>query len=364
MWFDTFSFIKLLHWINSFIERKRMLNKTILAITAAAALLPAVPAMAGKTLDAIKQRGVINCGVHTGRAGFALPDANGRWEGFDVDYCRALAAAVLNDADKVKFIPTSTQTRLTSLQSGEIDVLARSTTWQLSRDGSLGILWAGVNFYDGGAFMVKKRPGLDSAKKLAGATVCVTSGSTAEKTTTDYFRANRMSFKPVVFENTEATKQAFVSGRCQVLANDFAALSITRVTELTDPDSYTVLPELVTKEPLGPAVRRGDEEWFSIARWTLYAMIEAEDLGIFKHNVDILRNTTESPELKRFLGTGDDLGKHLGLDKEWSYRIVKQVGNYGESFDTHLGRTSKFRIPRGPMRLWKNGGLMYSPPFR
>lgn len=334
------------------------------AAAVAATLVPAAPAFAGKTLDAIKQRGIINCGTHTGRAGFALPDANGKWKGFDVDYCRALAAAVFGDSEKVKFIPTSPQTRLTALQSGEIDVLARATTWQLSRDGSLGILWAGINFYDGGAFIVKKKPGLDSARKLGGATVCLTAGATAEKTTTDYFRANRMNFKPVVFDNTEATKQAFESGRCQAYANDMAAIAIFRAMEIKDPESYIILPELVTKEPLGPAVRRGDEEWFSIARWTLYAMVEAEELGIFQHNVDIIRSTTDSPEVKRFLGQGDDLGKHLGLDKEWAYRIVKQVGNYGESYDTHLGRASNLKIPRGPMRLWKNGGLMYSPPFR
>lgn len=339
--------------------------KPLLLLGAAAALLgSSLPASAGRTLDAIKQRGAVNCGVHTGRAGFALPDANGRWSGFDVDYCRALAAAVFGDAEKVKFIPTSTQTRLTALQSGEIDVLARSTTWQLSRDGSLGILWVGVNFYDGGAFMVKKAPGLDSAKKLDGATICITSGSTAEKTTADYFRANKMTFSPVVFENTDATKQAFESGRCQVVGNDYAALSITRVTEMKNPDDFAVLPELVTKEPLGPAVRRGDDEWFSIARWTLYAMIEAEELGLTKANVDTFRTGSSSPEVKRFLGIGEDLGKHLGLERDWGYKIVKQVGNYGESFEANLGEGSRFKIPRGRMKLWSEGGLMYAPPFR
>lgn len=340
-----------------------MFRKLMWGAAVSAAVFSATPAIAGKTLDAIKQRGSINCGVHTGRAGFALPDANGNWAGFDVDYCRALAAAVLGDATKVKFIPTSTQTRFTALQGGEIDVLARGTTWQLGRDTSLGILWAGVNFYDGGAFMVKRTPGLDSVKKLGGATVCVTSGSTAEKTTNDFFRANRMNFKPVVFDNTDATKLAFESGRCQVLGNDYAALSVTR-TELKNPDAYMVLPELVTKEPLGPAVRRGDEDWFAIARWTLYAMIEAEELGIYQSNVDVVKATSESPEVKRFMGLSEDLGKNMGLDREWAYRIVKQVGNYGESFDNNLGRTSKLRMPRGNMRLWKNGGLMYSPPFR
>lgn len=341
-----------------------MFKRLFCTAAALAAMLPAAPAHAGKTLDAIKQRGVINCGTHTGRAGFALPDANGKWKGFDVDYCRALAAAVFGDSEKVKFIPTSPQTRLTLLQSGEIDVLSRATTWQLSRDASLGILWAGITFYDGGAFLVKKKAGLDSVKKLGGATICLTAGATAEKTTADYFRANGMAFKPVVFDNTEATKQAFESGRCQAYANDMAAIAIFRAMEIKDPETYTILPETVTKEPLGPAVRRGDDEWFSIARWTLYAMVEAEELGIFQHNIDIVRNTTVNPEVKRFLGQGDDMGKHLGLDKEWAYRVVKQVGNYGEVYDTNLGRASNLKIPRGLMRLWSSGGLMYAPPFR
>lgn len=340
------------------------LAASLAASVFSALVASATPALAGKTLEAIKQRDIIHCGVHTGRVGFALPDANGRWSGFDVDYCRALAAAVFGDADKVKFIPTSTQTRLTALQSGEIDVLARATTWQLSRDAPLGILWAGVNFYDGGAFMVKKEPGLDSVKKLNGATVCITNGSTAEKTTTDFFRANGMNFRPVVFDNTDATRQAFESGRCQVLGNDFTALSITRTTELKNPDDFVVLPELITKEPLGPAVRRGDDEWFTIARWTLYAMIEAEELGLTKANVDSMRSTSQSPEVRRFLGVGDNLGKHLGLHPQWAHRIVQQVGNFGESFETHLGQNSKLKLQRGHMRLWKDGGLMYSPPFR
>ncbi len=341
-----------------------MVRNLMLLVAASASMMTAVPAFAGKVLDAVKQRDMLHCGVHTGRAGFALADASGKWAGLDVDYCRALAAAVLGDANKVRFTPMSTQTRFTALQSGEIDVLARNTTWQFARDNNLGLLWVGVNFYDGQAFMTKKSPSLDSPKKLNGATICVDAGSTTEKTLLDYFRANRMTFKPVVFDNPEATLQAFESGRCQVLSKDYGALAVTRATELKDPDSYSILSELVTKEPLGPAVRRGDEEWFSIARWTLNAMVEAEELGIFQNNVDVLRSTTPSPEIKRFLGASEDIGKPIGLDKEWAYRIVKQVGNYGESFDTNLGRVSKLKLPRGQMKLWKNGGLMYSPPFR
>lgn len=341
-----------------------MIRKLIWGAAAFAALLATAPAQAGKVLDGVRQKGVVTCGVHTGRAGFALADSNGHWSGLDVDYCRAIAAAVLGDATKVKFVPTSTQTRFTALQAGEIDVLARNTTWQLGRDASLGLVWVGINFHDGQAFIVRKAPGLDSVKKLGGATICVDSGSTTEKTLTDYFRTNRMSFKPVVFDNPEATLQAFESGRCQAMSKDYGALAVARAMELKNPDSYLILPEVITKEPLGPAVRRGDDEWIAIAKWTLNAMVEAEELGIFQNNIDVLRSTSISPDIKRFVGTGDDLGKLLGLDKDWSYRIVKQVGNYGESFDNNLGRTSKLHLPRGNMKLWKNGGLMYSPPMR
>lgn len=321
-------------------------------------------AHAGKVLDAIKERGTVNCGVHTGRAGFALAGNDGNWSGLDVDYCRALAAAVLGDASKVKFVPTSPQTRFAALQAGEIDVLARNTTWQIGRDTSLGLLWVGINFHDGQAFIVRKGGKLNSVKQLNGAAVCVDSGSTSEKTLADYTRTHKLNVKTVVFDNPQATLQAFESGRCQALTKDFTALAVARATELKNPENYVILPEVITKEPLGPAVKRGDEEWFSIARWTLNAMVEAEELGIHQKNVDALRQTAVAPEVKRFVGTGEDLGKGMGLDKEWSYRIVKQVGNYGESFDRNLGNGSTLRLARGQMKLWKDGGLMYSPPMR
>ena len=337
----------------------------VVLLTSIAALAGLVgPAYAGKVLDGIKQKGAVTCGVHTGRAGFALADSSGKWSGLDVDYCRALAAAVLGNAEKVKYVPTSGQTRITALQSGEIDVLARNTTWTYTRDTSLGLLWAGINFYDGQTFITKKKPGLTSVKQLGGATICVDSGSTTEKNLAEYFQAHKLAYKGVVFDQIEASQQAFISGRCQVYTGDNGNIAVLKATQLKNPDDYVILPEQISKEPLGPAVHRGDDDWFAIARWTLYAMIEAEELGISSSNIDGLKASSSDPAIKRFVGTGDDLGKFMGLDKEWSYRIVKQVGNYGESFDRNLGANSKIKLPRGPMNLWTKGGLMMSPPLR
>lgn len=335
-------------------------------LTAAAVLISCGMgvAHAGKVLDGVKQKGVVTCGVHTGRAGFALADGDGKWSGLDVDLCRALAAAVLGDADKVKYVPTSAQTRITALQAGEIDVLARNTTWTYSRDTSLGLMWAGINFYDGQAFIAKKRPNLTSLKHLSGATICVDSGTTTERTLAEYFRANKMQYKAVVFDQAEAAQQAFVSGRCQAYTGDNGALAVLKAKELKNPDDYIIFPDLISKEPLGPAVRRGDEEWFSIVRWTLNAMVEAEELGIAQANVEALKATSTDPNVRRFLGAGDDIGKFIGLDKEWSYRIVRAVGNYGDSFDRNLGAKSTIKLPRGRMNLWTQGGLMMSPPLR
>jgi general L-amino acid transport system substrate-binding protein len=321
-------------------------------------------AQAGKVLDGVKQKGVVTCGVHTGRAGFAIADSSGKWSGLDVDYCRALAAAVLGDAEKVKYVPTSGQTRITALQSGEIDVLARNTTWTYTRDTSLGLFWVGINFYDGQAFIAKKKPGLNSVKQLSGATICVDSGSTTEKNLADYFSAKKLTYKGVVFDQIEASQQAFISGRCQVYTGDYGNLAELKATRLKNADDYVILPEIISKEPTGPAVHRGDEEWFAIARWTLNAMIEAEELGISSANVDSLKSSSTDPAVKRFVGAGDDLGKFMGLDKDWSYRIVKQVGNYGEVFERNVGANSKIKLPRGVMNLWTKGGILYSPPLR
>lgn len=343
---------------------KSALRFTALSVSLFAVLgMPGV-AHAGKVLDGIKQKGVVACGVHTGRDGFALAGSSGNWSGLDVDFCRALAAGVLGDATKVKYVPTSGQTRITALQSGEIDVLARNTTWTYTRDTSLGLLWVGINFYDGQAFIAKKTPALKSVKQLGGATICVDSGSTTEKNLADYFAANKLKYKAVVYDSSEASQQAFASGRCQAYTGDNGNLAVFKATALNNPDDYVILPEVISKEPVGPAVRRGDEEWFAIARWTLNAMVEAEELGISSANIDKLKATSADPAVKRFVGNGDDLGKFLGLDKEWSYRIVKQVGNYGESFDRNLGANSKVKMPRGSMNLWTKGGLMYSPPLR
>jgi general L-amino acid transport system substrate-binding protein len=334
-----------------------------LALAAALAIAFAQETHAGKVLDGVKQKGVVTCGVHTGRAGFALADSAGNWSGLDVDYCRALAAAVLGSADKVKYVPTSGQTRITALQSGEIDVLARNTTWTYTRDASLGLFWVGINFYDGQAFIAKKKPGLASVKQLSGATICVDSGSTTEKNLAEYFASHKLQYKGVVFDQIEASQQAFISGRCQVYTGDYGNLAELKATRLKNPDDYVILPEIISKEPVGPAVHRGDDEWFAIARWTLFAMIEAEELGLSSANIDA-QKASGGPDVKRFAGAGDDLGRFLGLDKEWSYRIVKQVGNYGEVYERNVGAQSKVKLPRGLNNLWTKGGLMYSPPLR
>ena len=290
-----------------------------ISATALAALCLTPSAHAGKVLDSVKQKGVVTCGVHTGRAGFALADASGNWKGLDVDFCKAVAAAVLGDASKVKFVPTSAQTRITALQSGEIDLLARNTTWTYTRDTSLGLVWAGINFHDGQGFIAKKAPGLDSVKKLNGASICVDSGTTTERNLSEYFRANKMTYKAVVFDNPDAAQQAFAAGRCQAFTGDANALAILRAFEIKNSDDYVVLPEVISKEPLGPAVKRGDEEWLAVVKWVLNATIEAEELGVFQNNIDTLRATSNDPAIKRFVGIGDDTGKHLGLDKEWTY---------------------------------------------
>jgi general L-amino acid transport system substrate-binding protein len=337
---------------------------TALSLGALSAMTLASAADAGATLDNIKKNGVVTCGVHTGNPGFATADSSGKWSGFDVDYCRALAAAVFSDATKVKYVPTSGQTRLTALQSGEIDVLARNTTWTFTRDTSLNLVWAGVNFYDGQSFLTPKKPGLTSVKQLDGATVCVDSGSTTEKNLADYFRANGLKYTAVVFDQQEASHQAFLNGRCNVYTNDFTSLASFLTSEVPNKDNYQILPDLISKEPLGPAVRRGDDDWFAIARWTLNVLIAAEEDGISSTNIDDLKSKSVDPEVKRIVGSGDDMGKFLGLDKDWSYNIIKQVGNYGEIFERNLGSKSPLNLARGRNTQWTSGGLLYSPPLR
>jgi len=331
----------------------------------AAGLLAAPAAHAGKDLDAIKARGSLVCGVNTGLAGFSAADSQGKWTGLDVDYCRALAAVVLGDPEKVRYAPLTAQQRFTALQSGEIDVLSRNTTWTLTRDASLGLAFVGVTFYDGQGFMIPKALKVKSAKQLKGATVCVQSGTTTELNLTDYSRANNLQLKPVVFEKQEAATGAYFSGRCQVFTTDASGLASVRAKEAKDPNEHMILPELISKEPLGPAIRRGDDDFFAIAKWTLFALLEAEEYGITQANVDAMKKDSKNPNVMRLLGAGtEDTGKLMGLDKDWAARAVKAVGNYGEIFERNVGEKTSIGLPRGTNALWTQGGLMYAPPVR
>jgi general L-amino acid transport system substrate-binding protein len=335
---------------------------TVLALLTALAVSPAT-ARAGKTLDAVKARGELVCGVNTSAPGFSATDSQGRWVGLDVDFCRSVAAAVLGDASKVKFVPLNSQQRFAALQGGEIDVLSRNTTWSLTRDASLGVVFAGINYFDGQGFMVPKKLKIDSARKLGGATVCVQAGTTSEKNVTDFFASHGLKYKTVVFETAEAIQSAFFSGRCQAYTTDFSDLAGAR-TKSPRPDDYVILPEVISKEPLGPSVRRGDDEFFAIVKWTLYAALEAEEAGLTQATVDTQRAESKDPVVQRLLGLSDDTGKLLGLDKDWVYRIVKQVGTYGESFERNIGPKTPLGLPRGANNLWNRGGLMYAPPVR
>ena len=320
-------------------------------------------AQAGKDLDAVKARGQLICGVSTGVAGFASADSQGKWTGIDVDVCRAVSAAIFGDSEKVKYVPTTAQQRFTALQSGEVDLLARTTTYTLTRDTALGFDFTGVNYYDGQGFMVNKKLGVKSAKELNGATVCVQPGTTTELNLADYFRTNKMTFKPVVIEKIEEVRAAFFAGRCDVFTTDASGLYATRAANAPTPDDYIILPEIISKEPLGPVVRHGDNQFADIVRWALYAMIEAEEYGITSKNVDEMLKS-ENPSIKRILGVTPGMGKALGVDEKWVYNIVKQVGNYGESFDRNVGAGSPLKIARGQNALWTQGGLQYAPPIR
>ena len=341
-----------------------MVNKYMAAGVVAAALVGAAgTAHAGKDLDAVKARGQLICGVNTGIAGFALADSQGKWVGLDVDVCRAVAAAIFGDAEKVKYVPTTAQQRFTALQSGEVDILSRTTTITLTRDTALGFDFTGINYYDGQGFMVNKKLGVKSAKELNGATVCVQPGTTTELNLADYFRANKMTFKPVVIEKVEEVRGAFFSGRCDVFTTDASGLYSTRAANAPNPDDYVILPEIISKEPLGPAVRHGDNQFADIVRWAFNAMLEAEEYGITSKNVDEMLKS-ENPSIKRILGVTPGMGKALGVDEAWVVNIVKQVGNYGESFERNVGSGSPLKIERGLNKLWTQGGLQYAPPIR
>ena len=336
--------------------------KGILAGAAALIATAGVASAQTKTLDTVKSRGSLSCGVNVGLAGFSQPDDKGNWTGLDVDYCEAIAAAVLGDATKVKYVPTTAKERFTALQSGEIDVLIRNTTWTTARDSSLGLIFAGVNYYDGQGFMVKASLGVKSAKELNGATVCVQTGTTTELNLADYFKANKLTYKPVVFEKLDETLQAYLAGRCDVYTTDQSGLYSVRVQQ-PKPEDHLVLPEIISKEPLGPSVRQGDDQWLTVVKWVHYALLNAEEAGITQANVAEMVNST-NPEIKRIVGKDGELGKGLGLPNDFVVSIVKAVGNYGELFERNVGSGSRLKIARGLNKLWNNGGLQYAPPLR
>ena len=335
--------------------------KKLAALVALAAIAIA-PAVSAQTLKAVKDRGMLNCGSNGTLGGFGLPDAQGNWTGLDVDVCRAIAAAVLNDAKKVKFVPLNAKDRFTALQSGEVDVLVRNTTWTSSRDTSLGLNFTGVNYYDGQGFMVRKSLKVNSALELNGASVCVQQGTTTELNLADFFRGHNMQLKSVTFATANEAIKAYDAGRCDAYTTDASGLYSERL-RLTNPDDNMILPEIISKEPLGPAVRHGDDQWFDIVKWTLFAMMDGEELGITQKNVDDMVKST-NPEIKRFVGTEGNYGEQLGLTKDWAVRIIKQVGNYGESFERNVGTGSPLKIARGLNRLWTKGGIQYAPPIR
>lgn len=315
-----------------------------------------------QTLNQVKARGQILCGVGTGLAGFAIADQQGNWSGLDADLCRAVSAAIFDDPKKIKFVSLSAKDRFTALQSGEVDLLSRNTTWTMSRDTSLGLNFSVVNYYDGQGFMVRKKLNVKSAKELAGATICTQQGTTTELNVADYFRSNNMKYEPVVFATNDETVKAYESGRCDAFTTDASGLYSERL-RLANPDEHMVLPDIISKEPLGPGVRHGDDQWFDLVKWTHYAMITAEELGVTQANVnDMLKSN--NPEIKRLLGVEGKFGEAIGLTNDWALRIIKHVGNYGEAFERNVGMGSRLKIARGQNALWTQGGLQYAPPIR
>jgi general L-amino acid transport system substrate-binding protein len=341
-----------------------MKYKLLSAAAGAAVFALGASAASATTLGDVKAKGFVQCGVNTGLAGFAAPDASGNWSGFDVDFCRAVSAAVFGDPTKVKFTPLSAANRFPALQSGEVDVLARNTTWTINRDTALGLNFRFVNYYDGQGFMVRKSLNVKSALELSGASVCVQSGTTTELNLADYFKANNLQYNPVVFEKLDEVNAAYDSGRCDVYTTDQSGLYSLRLT-LKNPDEHMILPEIISKEPLAPAVRQGDDQWFDVVSWVGYAMINAEEFGITQANVDDMKNSP-NPDIKRFLGVEADtkIGTDLGLTNDWAYNIIKTVGNYGEVFEKNIGQGSQLKISRGLNALWNKGGIQYAPPVR
>ncbi|WP_203072427.1 amino acid ABC transporter substrate-binding protein [Falsiroseomonas ponticola] len=331
------------------------------ALAACAAI--AVPAQAGPILDAVRARGQLVCGIHTGVAGFALPDSRGTWQGMDVDLCRGLAVAIFNDASKVRFVALSSSTRFTALGSGEIDVLFRTSTQTMLRDTTLGLRHAVTYFYDGHGFMVRNTLGVSKVADLNGATICLIQGTTNEQVTADYFRSINVPFRPVVFERTDQASEALQAGRCDAFGTDASQLAGVR-SSMPRPADWTILPERFSKEPYGAYLRRGDEEWFDLARWYTYAIIEAEEQGITRANAEEQRRTSTNPNTRRLLGVTPELGQSLKIDPAWAYNVVRAIGNYGELYDRHFGPQTPVNLPRGPNNLWTNGGLVYALPLR
>jgi general L-amino acid transport system substrate-binding protein len=332
----------------------------VFSLALAAAL--STQAASAQTLKMIKDRGLLSCGVSQGLPGFSSPDDKGNWTGIDVDICRAIATAIFNDPTKIKFVPLSAKDRFTALQSGEVDLLSRNTTWTLSRDTTLGANFTGVTYYDGQGFLVKKSLKVNSALELNSASVCVQTGTTTEQNLADYFKSNNMKYEVIAFGTADETVKAYESGRCDVFTDDTSGLYAERL-KLANPSDHVVLPEVISKEPLGPMVRHGDDQWFDLVKWTLFAMVDAEELGINSKNVDEMAKS-DKPELKRILGTDGNFGESLGVTNDWVVRIVKSVGNYGESFDRNVGAGSKLQIARGLNQLWNKGGIQYAPPIR
>ena len=340
-----------------------MKNAIGIAASSSLLLLASTTLVSAQTLDAVKEKDFIQCGVSQGLPGFSNPDEDGNWSGIDVDFCRGVAAAVFGDPDKVKYTPLSAKERFTALQSGEVDVLSRNTTWTLTRDSALGLNFAGVNYYDGQGFMVRTDLGVNSALELNGASVCTNIGTTTELNLADYFRANDMDYELVAFEKADEVVAAYDAGRCDVYTTDQSGLAAQRL-KLTEPDAHKVLPEVISKEPLGPVVRHGDDQWLDIVKWTLYAMIEAEELGVNSANVEQMKAESENPSIKRLLGTEGEMGEALGLPNQWAYNVIAQVGNYGEIYERNVGIETPLGLERGLNALWKDGGLMYAMPIR
>ena len=341
----------------------KMVKSTLAVLTTAAVLGVSGFAQAGSTLDAVQKKGFVQCGISDGLPGFSYADAKGNYLGLDVDVCRAVAAAVFGDASKVKFSPLTAKERFTALQSGEVDILSRNSTWTSSRDAAMGISFTGVTYYDGQGFLVNKKLGVTSAKELDGATVCIQAGTTTELHLSDYFRANGLKYTPITYDTSDESAKSVEAGRCDVLTSDQSQLYAQRI-KLAAPNDYVVLPEVISKEPLGPAVRQGDDEWFKIVRWTLFAMLNAEELGVDSQNVVETAKTTKNPDIARLLGSEGEFGKDLKLPKDWAVQIIKQVGNYAETFNRNVGAGSELKIDRGLNAQWNKGGLQYAPPVR